>query len=83
MMEVRLSVRELVEFVLRGGSIDNRYGSVDAMAQGSRAHRKLQKEAGEDYRAEVALSMQKEYNGICFSLADGRMCDKAGNGLAH
>lgn len=81
MMEVRLSVRELVEFVLRGGSIDNRYGSVDAMAQGSRAHRKLQKEAGEGYRAEVALSIQKEYNGICFSIsgrADGVIKQETG-----
>ena len=38
---VRISVRNLVEFILRSGDLDNRGGSSDreAMQKGSRLHR--------------------------------------------
>ena len=54
----RISVRRFVEFVLRAGDIDDRRGegSKEAMAEGSRIHRKLQKQAGSGYRAEVPLA---------------------------
>lgn len=55
---VRVSVRNLVEFILRNGDIDQRLGvlqDVDAMQAGSRAHRKLQKQGGANYKAEVSL----------------------------
>lgn len=52
---VHLSVRELVELIHRSGSIDNRFGGFDRANEGSRLHRKLQKEARGDYRAEVVL----------------------------
>jgi DNA excision repair protein ERCC-2 len=53
----RISVRNLVEFILQSGDLDNRRGTIDkdAMLKGSRLHRKLQKQMGGDYRAEVAL----------------------------
>ena len=44
--QVRISVRYLVEFILRGGDIDNRRSGVrdkDAMQAGARLHRKIQK----------------------------------------
>lgn len=53
---MRISVRNLVEFVLRQGDIDNRYVSPERAAEGSRIHRMLQKNAGGDYRAEVFFS---------------------------
>lgn len=55
--EVRISVRGLVEFVLRSGDIDNRHhaGSENAMQEGSRIHRMLQRRMGAEYRAEVPL----------------------------
>lgn len=55
--EVRISVRGLVEFILRGGDIDNRHrASPDAaMQEGSRIHRMIQKRMGSEYRAEVPL----------------------------
>ena len=59
-----LPVRELVEFVLRGGSIDNRFGGVDRMAEGSRIHRKLQKAAGDGYQAEVPLSLESVWGDL-------------------
>ena len=45
----RISVRNLVEFILQGGDLDNRRGTIDkdAMLKGSRLHRKLQKQMGE------------------------------------
>lgn len=72
--EVKLSVRQLVEFVMRGGSIDNRFGGVDRALEGSRIHRKLQKEAGESYRPEVFLSHTCVLQDITFTVegrADG------------
>ena len=58
MINVRISVRNLIEFILREGDIDNRFGtfSDDAMAEGARLHRQLQKRAGSDYQAEVELA---------------------------
>ena len=55
---VRLAVRELCEFLLHTGSIDNRFGGADRALEGSRIHRRLQKEGGEEYQAEVPLSLR-------------------------
>ena len=45
---IRISVRNLVEFILRAGDIDNRIASTDkdTMQLGSRIHRKIQKQIG-------------------------------------
>lgn len=55
--EVRVSVRNLVEFILRSGDIDNRrQGSPEnAMQEGSRIHRMIQRRMGAEYQAEVFL----------------------------
>lgn len=62
-IEMKTSVRSLVEFLLRNGDIDNRTGNApeDAMLEGSAAHRLLQKQAGPDYESEVSLSCKWEY----------------------
>ena len=57
---IKISVRNLVEFILREGDIDNRRGQVsdkDAMEAGSRVHRKIQKSMGSFYRSEVPLAI--------------------------
>lgn len=56
-MEIRISVRNFVEFLLREGNIDNRLasGSEEAMQEGSRIHRMIQRRMGSDYHAEVPL----------------------------
>lgn len=56
-MEVITSVRNLVEFILRSGDIDNRKAAApeNAMQEGGRVHRMLQKRMGADYHAEVTL----------------------------
>lgn len=55
--EIRVSVRSLVEFILRHGDIDNRHNGApeNAMQEGSRIHRMIQKRMGADYEAEVFL----------------------------
>ena len=56
----RISVRNLVEFILQSGDLDNRRGTIDkdAMLKGSRLHRKLQKQMGGDYRGCFADELQ-------------------------
>ena len=55
---IKISVRELVEFILRSGDIDNRVGGkkdAESMLAGARIHRKIQRSMGSDYHAEVTL----------------------------
>ena len=64
---VRVSVRNLVEFILRGGDIDNRTsGSMDkeAMLMGGRLHRKIQRSMGSDYHAEISLKTEIPRDGF-------------------
>lgn len=55
---IRVSVRNLVEFILREGDIDNRRTTTsdkETMQLGSRIHRKIQRQMGSAYCAEVPL----------------------------
>lgn len=64
---IRISVRDLVEFILREGDIDTRIsGGIekDAMLQGSRIHRKIQRRMGSNYRAEVSLKIKVPCDGF-------------------
>lgn len=57
--QLHISVRNLVEFIFREGDIDNRAGkiqSADAMLEGTRIHRKIQKSKDKNYQAEVPLN---------------------------
>lgn len=70
----KISVRHLVEFILRRGSIDNRKKSNHTALEGAKIHRKLQKEAGEEYQKEVFLqtSVQLDpYELVVEGRADG------------
>lgn len=74
---IKISVRNLVEFILREGNIDNRTtGGMerDAMQQGSRIHRKIQKRMGSGYQAEVVLKKRCACDGFLLQVegrADG------------
>lgn len=54
---IRISVRNLVEFILRSGDIDNRIATSDkdAMQMGAKIHRKIQRQMGTNYHPEVTL----------------------------
>lgn len=72
---IRISVRSLVEFILRSGDIDNRFSGIDsdAMAMGREAHKKVQARGGPSYRAEVTLSDRTDFPEDGFSLTvEGR-----------
>ena len=63
MEQIKISVRNLVEFILRSGDIDNRHGRAaqkEAMQEGSRIHRKIQRRMGADYQPEVSLKIELE-----------------------
>ena len=58
--KVRISVRNLVEFILREGDLDSRQGGgadKEAMLLGGRIHRKIQRQMGSSYHAEVPLQI--------------------------
>lgn len=64
--KVKVSVRTLVEFIMRSGDLESGSGRMDAdaMQAGSRLHRKIQKSMGSNYTAEMPLSIE-------IPLADG------------
>ncbi len=72
-MEIKLSVRGLVEFVQRSGDIDNRIHQAgpDAMLEGGRIHRAIQSSMGPGYHAEVPLTYKKSFEGYDL-LLEGR-----------
>lgn len=78
----RLSVRKLVEFVLKKGSIDERYtGSAHTAIEGTKLHQKIQKEAGDNYQKEVFLKKELLINQRNYSIegrADGVVEEKSG-----
>lgn len=82
-MEVRISVRNLVEFLLRSGDIDNRRAGAgeNAMQEGSRIHRMLQKRMGPEYEPEVFLRHVYDagpYQIVVEGRADGIITDAEG-----
>lgn len=83
--KIRISVRNLVEFIFRSGDIDNRIGKgaqKEAMQEGSRMHRKIQRRMGAAYRAEVSLKTELEEPHYVISLegrADGIFTEEKKN----
>ena len=72
--EVKISVRELVEFILRSGDIDNRRGGwadKESLAKGTRIHKKIQRQMGAAYQGEVPLNYRFCYEDLDI-LVEGR-----------
>lgn len=70
---INISVRELVEYVLRSGSIDSTFKSTSSMQEGIKAHKKIQGSQGENYTKEVTLKEEIQYRDFIFKI-EGR-CD--------
>ena len=73
---VRISVRNLVEFILRNGDLvsGSSISDKEAMLKGSRLHRKIQKQMGSHYQPEVSLKKDTEYDELILRVegrADG------------
>jgi DNA excision repair protein ERCC-2 len=77
--DIKISVRNLVEFVLRAGDLDMRFRGSSRAVEGTKAHQKIQKENrekysiifGQEYTAEVSLKHSIPYNGGTIVI-DGR-----------
>ena len=74
--QIKISVRNFVEFMLRSGDIDNRkhVSSENAMAEGGRIHRMIQRRMGSEYETEVFLKYEEQtpkYKLIIDGRADG------------
>lgn len=75
--EVKISVRNLIEYILRSGSIEAVALSSTRAVDGTKAHQKFQRAQGEGYQSEVALEHRCHVGGVDFVL-QGRM-----DGLMH
>ena len=79
MISINISVRNLVEFVLRRGDINSRYRSSKRAVEGTRIHSRLQKKhtriaklKGLIYESEVPVKASGEYKEFTFEI-DGRI----------
>ena len=71
MREIKISVRNLVEYVLRSGDIDNRFQSMSRALEGTLAHQKVQGGYGEKDMKEVVLKHDVDIDGTRF-IIEGR-----------
>ncbi|MDQ0872420.1 DNA excision repair protein ERCC-2 [Paenibacillus sp. V4I3] len=70
---VNISVRSLVEYVYRSGSIESGFRTSRALTEGTKAHQKVQKQYGESDQHEVYVSAEIPFEDLLFVI-DGR-CD--------
>ncbi|KGF03196.1 ATP-dependent DNA helicase [Anaerococcus lactolyticus] len=73
-MKIRTSVRNLIEFVMRSGDIDNRFRDNTRMIEGIRAHQKIQAKYDKTYKKEYKLKNTTSYKDVVFEVegrADG------------
>lgn len=71
--EVKISVRALVEYVYRSGSIDNKFRTATTLTEGTKAHKVIQNTYLETDQKEVFLKSEMEYKEMRF-IVEGR-CD--------
>lgn len=71
---IKISVRNLVEFVMRSGDLTATFTGSSRMADGGKIHRKIQQSQGAEYEAEVSLSILVERPDVTLKIsgrADG------------
>ncbi len=72
--QIKISVRNLVEFILRSGDIDNTFVSSTRALEGTRAYQKVQRSYGEEYTPGVVLRHILNYEDFTIDIegrADG------------
>lgn len=75
----KISVRTLVEFVMRRGSIDSRFQAASKAIEGIKGHKYVQSAYGKDDKAEVTLNYDYEDDDIHIEIegrADGILKEK-------
>lgn len=72
---IKVSIRNLVEFILRAGDIDSGFiSSSNRAVEGTRIHKKIQSSSDENYEPEVTLKYEIEYKDYVLTVegrADG------------
>ncbi|MCX7745868.1 MAG: ATP-dependent DNA helicase [Clostridia bacterium] len=79
--EVKISIRNLVELILRSGNLDSRFSGSSRAQEGIKLHQKIQKAGGETYNPEVSLSFSVEYPELTITVegrADGIITEDKG-----
>ena len=79
--EMAVSVKDLVTFVMRSGSIDSRITGTNRALEGARIHRMLQAEAEQGYHPEVTLKQTIDAENAVYHIsgrADGIILDMTG-----
>lgn len=71
--QIKLSVRTLVEYVYRSGSIDNKFRTTTTLNEGTKAHKAIQETYNETDQKEVFLKTEIVYEEMHF-IIEGR-CD--------
>lgn len=74
--EIRISVRDLVEYAYRSGDLDSRFVGMSRALEGARLHQKIQgfrkdeaADEGETYRKEVGISRTISCKGLTFIIS--------------
>ncbi len=81
---IKISVRNLVEFILRTGDITSGSGKIadpEAMLLGGKIHRKIQRSMGSNYQAEVSLKRMINFDTFDLNVegrADGILIEESG-----
>ena len=76
--EIKVSVRNLVEFVLRSGDLDSTFMGASRALEGTRGHQKVQNSYDENCESEVVLKHSFKHRGFSITLegrADGILKD--------
>lgn len=74
MNNIKISIRNLVEFILRSGDIVSSYIGRNRAAEGTRIHGMIQKEMDDNYSPEVSLKTDVEFKDLTVTVqgrADG------------
>lgn len=68
MDNIKISVREIIDYVMRSGDIQAVFLSSKRAVDGIKAHQKFQKQTKEDYQAEVSISYEVETEDLLIKL---------------
>lgn len=75
--KIKISIRDLVEFILRSGNISTGFSGSSRAVEGTKAHKKIQKASKENYESEVTLKFRLDYEDFILEVggrADGVIC---------
>lgn len=81
MYNVKLSVRTLVEYVFRSGSIESGFQTTSALVDGTKAHQKIQTAYGAKDQKEVHMKTEIPFEELLFQIegrCDGLLMDEDG-----